>query len=132
MLERESGSEQFSKIKIAERMFKGDYANEFCGMDLALQLMDPEIMSEPITIDQFARICQDHCKGNRGKFVLKFIERYEDKKFPAPELYKKEIIQLDKLVDELNAWAEDFLKQPGKEKIAALKKLLKISNELIR
>lgn len=118
MAERTGVPEQRSEAEEAKIRFKGDYANEFCKFDLALQAMQSEMMN----LDQFADFCQRFFNKDLKKHVLKFSEKYN---LPVPEMYKTEVEEIDGLTDEINAWVEDFLKNPVSEKIPVLAVLTK-------
>ncbi len=93
-----------SEAKLSpENLFKYDYINEFVGMDINLQTL----RSGEVDVDFFKSRCKEIAAQKNGKVVLKFTEKYN---MPAPAGHETKIQEIDVLVDRINAWVEEFLK----------------------
>lgn len=126
MAERINNPEQLAKIETAKEKFRGDYVNEFVGVELFLQGLHSGIIS----FNDFRNECEQLFKRNKNKLILKFSERYDH--LPVPEFYEKEIVEIDEIVDEINLWTEDFLHNSNREKLSILTSLVEKGINIIK
>lgn len=123
-----SESNDHLKLPVLERvkyLFKNDYANELGGLDLSLQSLKKDL----IDMKTFKDFCIKFAKNKNGDLVLKFSEKYG---LAVPPEYEDKIKEMDVLVDEINSWVRDFIKDEASRNTDELFELVQKANSVIK
>src|SRR3989339_837528 len=115
---------ELSSLEKIKYLFNNDYINEFGGMDLSLQ----SLKSGVLDIQTFKDYCVKFAKNKNGYLVLKFSDKYH---LPVPLEYKEKIEAMDILVDKINVWVSEFLKDENGKNIDDLAVLVEEANNII-
>ncbi|OGH93133.1 MAG: hypothetical protein A2563_00400 [Candidatus Magasanikbacteria bacterium RIFOXYD1_FULL_40_23] len=115
---------ELSSLEKIKYLFNNDYINEFGGLDLSLQ----SLKSGVLDIQTFKDYCVKFAKNKNGYLVLKFSDKYH---LPVPLEYKEKIEAMDILVDKINVWVSEFLKDENGKNIDDLAVLVEEANNII-
>ncbi|OGH92972.1 MAG: hypothetical protein A2534_03395 [Candidatus Magasanikbacteria bacterium RIFOXYD2_FULL_39_9] len=115
---------ELSSLEKIKYLFNNDYINEFGGLDLSLQ----SLKSGVLDIQTFKDYCVKFAKNKNGYLVLKFSDKYH---LPVPLEYKEKIEAMDIVVDKINVWVSEFLKDENGKNIDDLAVLVEEANNII-